>query len=283
MRLQNSKPCSFGISSPLCGGGGGGGGVSGRRGRAPAGEGDVPGDLNPARRPGPRLSRVSSGAAPPAPPAGPPLRTGPGPLLPRSRAAAASALVTESPAVRRAPLETETTRKSHLGAAVVPERRARAATGRSQAAAAARAPREAHLRGQARGGVLGAARGAPGSRRAAATGPQPSPGLRAGAAGRCLRQGGPGGPRCSRKCALGKPSPAEERSARGEGRIGVGGQRPEVGSARRESGPSTWSRILRPLLPPSPHQLLRPGPASSLRAPKSSGPPALLSGPFPGP
>lgn len=66
------------------------------------------------------------------------------------------------------------------------------------------ARRAASCRGGVRGSGL--ARG-PG---AATPGPPPGPGLRAGAAGRCVRQGGPGGPRCGGKLVPGKPRPAAE-------------------------------------------------------------------------
>lgn len=107
-------------------------------------------------------------------------------------------------------------------------------------------------------GSSGAACGAPDSRRD--QGPprrgRPSPGLRAGAAGRCPHQRGPGGPRCGGKRVPGKQHPAEEGSARdggpargrgseAGGRLGPPESRPPpgvepglLGQRRRKVGPA---------------------------------------------
>lgn len=57
---------------------------------------------------------------------------------------------------------------------------------------------------------LGARRAASSRGGVRGSGLAPGPGLRAGAAGRCVRQSGPGGPRCGGKLVPGKPRPAAE-------------------------------------------------------------------------
>lgn len=153
-----------------------------------------------------------------------------------------------------------------------------------------------------------AASGTPGSRRVqnrhsgAPAGPQPGPGLRAWAAGRYVRQGGPGGPRCGGKRVPGKPRPAAEGPARDAGAArGIGRLRLEVGSAapeprpsplpeqglssqdcfsslRAPTGPADWgSRASCLSLPPPPgHRSQPPTSASALRARARPGAPGTL-------
>lgn len=141
-----------------------------------------------------------------------------------------------------------------------------------------------------------ARRGLPRCPQAATPGPPPGPGLRAGAAGRCLRQGGPGGPRCGGKRVPGKPRPAAEepRLARSEVR-GRRSARPRHGAVgrvretRRPRAPRRGSPGARfPLrAPASASRKGRKSPASARRSEDSGSPrrPEVLpsAGPHPHP
>lgn len=152
-------------------------------------------------------------------------------------------LVTERPAVRGVFLETETLckklSKCHRG---LQARRARAASVKEEPGGGnpSETLQETYLRwpslGARRRSPPGGVRGsgfAQGAGAASSGLPRGrSPGLRAGAAGRCVRQGGPGGPRCSGKRVPGKLRPIEEgpvrggrpardRSSEGGGRLGT--------------------------------------------------------------
>lgn len=123
---------------------------------------------------------------------------------------------------------------------------------------------------------------APSSRRvcreAATPGPPPGPGLRAGAAGRCLRWGGPGGPRCARKRVPGKPRPAAEGPARdGGAACGVGGR---LCLAGLQPGAVKPGRGRRRPAPPAPGFKAELPPLSPRGAPgRAQGPRGLKSPP----
>lgn len=120
-------------------------------------------------------------------------------------------------------------------------------------------PRDAHLRpgsgsSATAAGPPGAGGGLPRGPQAATPGPPPGPGLRAGAAGRCLRQGGPGGRRCGGNRVPGKPRRAAEgpRPAGSEvrGWRSAGPRHGSPGRGRATRRPRAPSSTPRPRLSP---------------------------------